>query len=112
VKIYRGLVEPNCFMCGDFGPFSSILEGERVCFPCVLTHQSLRLLFRRVAENYLGIPATNTNLRSLRTTVLKAPFNSKGFQKSQTFVSFEEARDEGVRIHGSKEKMHEFVFDI
>jgi hypothetical protein len=100
------------FYVETLGLFFSILKGERVCFPCVLTHQSLRLLFRRVAEYYLGILATNANPRSLKTPVLKAPFSSKGFRKSQTFVSFEEARDEGVKIHVSEEKMHEYVFDI
>jgi hypothetical protein len=110
--MYRGLVEPNCFLCGDFGPFFSILKGERVYFSCVFTDLSLRLLFRSVAEHYFGIPGTNTNLRELRTPIIKAPSNGKCLQKSPTFVSFEEAREEAVKIHGSEKKMHDFVFDI
>jgi hypothetical protein len=115
-KIYIVLITPKCFLCGDFGPYFSIFRGERVCYPCVFAHSSLRLLFRSVAERYLGIPDTNTNLRELQTPVVQEPisppYHCLEIEKPERFVSFEEAKEEAVRLHGSEQAMHDFVFAV
>jgi hypothetical protein len=112
-KIYLGLITPKCFLCGNFGPYFSIFHGERVCYPCVFAHSSLRLLFRSVAERYLGIPHTNTSLRKLQAAEPTSPlYHGLNLQKSQKLVSFEEAKEEAVRLHGSEQTMHDFVFAV
>jgi hypothetical protein len=62
-----------------------------------------------VAKRYLGIPHTNTSLREL-------PLFPGGpgldLLKSRGFVSFEEAKEEAVRLHGSEQAMHDFVFAV
>lgn len=111
-ETFRALISPNCVLCGNFGPYFSILKGERVCYPCVFAESSLRLLFRSVAERYFGIPSANTSLREFRTPVLTNPENGSEFQKERVYVSFEEAKEEAVKNHGSEQKMYEFVFEV
>ncbi|KAE9381128.1 hypothetical protein N431DRAFT_476029 [Stipitochalara longipes BDJ] len=111
-KIAKGLVEPNCVLCGAFGPYFSLMKGERVCYPCVFEKRELRVLFRSVAERYFGISSNNTSLRELHTLILKGSENGEAFRKERVLVSFDEAREEAVRLHGGEEKMHRHVFEV
>ena len=82
-----------------------------MCYVCLFERRELRMLFRSVAEHYFGIPKGEVRLRELRTP----PWNFPRFgepAKESVLVSFYNARELGVEIHGGEEEMHRFVFEL
>ena len=111
ISLHTALRSENCLCCQSFAPWLYLPTCERCCYNCLWRDRSMRLITCRLARKCFGLTLKEINRLP---TMLSIPGTySVGYrttrQKRFKLVSWRQARELGIAIHGSAEAMESFV---
>ncbi|KAI1413531.1 F-box domain-containing protein [Hypoxylon sp. FL1857] len=105
-KLHAALRMERCATCAEYGAFLFLPTGERCCWECLRYNPLLRVILPRQAKRYFAL--SERHLQCL-PTLHPIPGNYDIFVKSPPehceLVSVKAARDLGLKVHGSAEKL-------
>ena len=106
-RLYEKLRSPDCDQCGDFGPYLSLLAGDRVCYLCFSQDEKYRPIQSQEAVRQFAL--TRRVLKSL-PSIRSVPgsyeqFSPKKYPQPILLFDREAARNAAIALHGSLEAM-------
>ncbi len=109
--IYAALLSEKCVSCQNYGPFLFLPTCERCCYECLDCDRALRVISMRTARNCFGI--SPKDLRRIPHLSTIPGTYDVGLEltrrRSVKLVSWKQARQLGIAVHGSEEAMNTFV---
>lgn len=107
-QLYATLRSDRCEFCNKYGAFLFLPTAQRICFNCHLDNPDLRVLTVSAAATCFGLGKDQIKLLP---TMLSLPARY-GLEKVRMLqskrpwlVSIARAREIGIKLHGSREKM-------
>lgn len=111
VTVHAALLADSCVFCQDFAPFLYLPTCERCCYECLHRERSLRVITLRMAGICFGL--SPKDLERVPIMVNIPGTYSVGFEvtcrRVLKLVSFKQAKQLGISIHGSEEAMTSFA---
>ncbi|RPB10344.1 hypothetical protein P167DRAFT_576438, partial [Morchella conica CCBAS932] len=113
-QLSKALCTESCAHCGEFGPFLWMLDCTRCCWACLTQHPDLLPVAPEEAMQLYGIPgerAAAVGLPVMRSVpgVYRTWKEVCVEPESRRFVSRAAARRVAVAVHGSAEKVEEYI---
>ncbi|KAF7560268.1 hypothetical protein G7046_g3879 [Stylonectria norvegica] len=113
--VLHALRTSRCMSCWDFGAFLYLPTCERVCLECLYQNRGLWMMTTATAKKCFGL--TQRQLRTIPimrsipgTYSVRGP--EKTHRKRYQLVSVRHAKQLGLLVHGSSEKLAEFMPSI
>lgn len=105
----------DCVSCFDFGAFLYLPACERVCLECLCQNRGLWMMTTATAKKCFGVTQRQLKaipiMRSIPGTYsVRTP--EKAHHKPYQLVSAKHAKQLGLNVHGSPEKLAEFMPSI
>lgn len=108
--LYATLCDQACSHCRDFGTFIYLLSCQRVCFLCLSHHKDfLPLAPYRAREEYGLTKNSLGEVRTITTLPGEYSYDSLPRRKRVLLVDRTDARNAGIKLHGSSALMETFV---
>ena len=109
--LYKALRSKDCSCCTAFAPFLFLPTCERGCYVCLSMEWPLRVLPRTEAQMIFGVSEQDLETRSFRGIPYPFGFSfeSRSGDDTANLVTLRQARDVGIRVHGSEEALHKWL---
>jgi len=109
-QLHEQLCSHECVNCGRFGAFFYVLTSSRVCYVCLVENPQ----FLPITPNHAGViyglePSEIAKLPTAVSIPGRYSQNSVLRRTPQTLIDSTSARLLGIKVHGSVEKMDEYV---
>ena len=109
-RLYEELCSYECATCGRFGPYLYLLNFTRACYICLTENPRFLPITPAHARKSFGISTKNTNNLP---TALSIPGSFSNIPKIRrgriSLVDRVHSKEVGIRLHGSRERMEQYV---
>ncbi|KAK2864980.1 hypothetical protein FQN49_004030 [Arthroderma sp. PD_2] len=108
--LFQALKSRYCFSCGGAGEFLFIPLAKRCCRLCLQAAEPLKLISLSDAKECFGLPGqVARHLPIVLMTRGRYGFPLREYTSRRWIVSLSEAKEAGIKLHGSEAEMERFV---